>query len=134
MRPPVSGPDSSLQFPSPGLDSPDPMETLYGVFVSAVCRICRQRFGGHGPEGNSDAGETPDQGRPIEKRPGLHPRRGRRIVYTVQESPTLMSLMRLKLADGSTERLHPEATTAEFEADLHPGRPILRLYPEPRQP
>ena len=47
-------------------------------------------------------------------------RGGDEIVYTLQESPTQMSLMRLKLADGSSERLHPEATTSEFEATFTP--------------
>src|SRR5205085_2343020 len=42
------------------------------------------------------------------------------IVYTVQETPTLMSLMRLKLADRSVERLFPQATTNEFEAAFSP--------------
>jgi Tol biopolymer transport system component len=41
---------------------------------------------------------------------------GAELIYTVQESPTQMSLMRLKVADGTSERLHPQATTAEFEA------------------
>jgi Tol biopolymer transport system component len=45
---------------------------------------------------------------------------GAELIYTVQESPTQMSLMRLKLADGSSERLHPDATTAEFEATFAP--------------
>jgi len=45
---------------------------------------------------------------------------GEEIVYTLQETPTQMSLMRLKLTDGSTERLHPGATTAEFEAAFTP--------------
>jgi TolB protein len=42
---------------------------------------------------------------------------GEEIIYTVQESP---SLMRLRVADGTTERLHPEATTSEFEAAFTP--------------
>lgn len=41
---------------------------------------------------------------------------GDALVYTVQETPTQTSLMRLQLGDGKSERLHPEATTAEFEA------------------
>src|SRR5262249_40503396 len=41
---------------------------------------------------------------------------GTEIVYTVQETPTQLSLMRLKLADRSVERLFPQATTNEFEA------------------
>jgi TolB protein len=41
---------------------------------------------------------------------------GEELVYTVQESATQMRLMRLRLADGTTERLHPQATTNEFEA------------------
>src|SRR5262249_52646241 len=45
---------------------------------------------------------------------------GAAIVYTLQETPTLLSLMRLKLADGSVERLHPDATTNEFEAAFSP--------------
>jgi TolB protein len=45
---------------------------------------------------------------------------GEEIVYTVQETPALMSLMRLRLADGTTERLRPDAITAEFEATFTP--------------
>src|SRR5262245_51175264 len=45
---------------------------------------------------------------------------GAELIYTVQESPTQTSLMRLKVADGSVERLHPQATTAEFEATFTP--------------
>ncbi|MCS6851774.1 MAG: hypothetical protein NZ700_11470 [Gemmataceae bacterium] len=41
---------------------------------------------------------------------------GEAIVYTVQESPTMMSLMKVSSRGGKPERLHPEATTAEFEA------------------
>jgi Tol biopolymer transport system component len=40
---------------------------------------------------------------------------GTEIVYSVQETPTLLALMKLKLSDGSTERLHPAATTNEIE-------------------
>jgi TolB protein len=47
-------------------------------------------------------------------------RGGEEIVYTVLESPTQMSLMRLKVSDGSVERLHPQATTTEFEAAFTP--------------
>jgi Tol biopolymer transport system component len=47
-------------------------------------------------------------------------RGGEEVVYTVLESPTQMSLMRLKVADGSVERLHPQATTSEFEAAFTP--------------
>lgn len=45
---------------------------------------------------------------------------GQEIVFTIQETPTQTSLMRLKLADGSVERLHPSANTAEFEAAFSP--------------
>src|SRR5262245_6429867 len=41
---------------------------------------------------------------------------GTEIVYTVQETPTQLSLMRLKLADRTVERLFPQSTTNEFEA------------------
>lgn len=43
-------------------------------------------------------------------------RDGEEIVYTLQETPTQLSLMRLRLADASVERLHAQATTSEFEA------------------
>jgi TolB protein len=43
-------------------------------------------------------------------------RSGEELVFTVQETPNQLSLMRLKLADGSVERLHPQASTSEFEA------------------
>lgn len=45
----------------------------------------------------------------------VFPPGGEFLVFTEYESPTLMSLMRLKLADGSIERLHPKAATNEFE-------------------
>ena len=45
---------------------------------------------------------------------------GAELVYTVQETPSLLAfLRRLKLADRSSERLHPAATTSEFEPS-HP--------------
>jgi Tol biopolymer transport system component len=47
-------------------------------------------------------------------------RGGSEIVFTVLESPTQLSLMRLRLADGTVERLHPGATTSEFEAAFSP--------------
>jgi len=45
---------------------------------------------------------------------------GAELVFTLQETPTQTSLMRLQLADGTVERLHPEATTAEFEPAFSP--------------
>ena len=47
-------------------------------------------------------------------------RGGEELVFTVLESSTQLSLMRLKLTDGSVERLHPQATTSEFEAAFAP--------------
>jgi TolB protein len=47
-------------------------------------------------------------------------RGGEEVVFTVLESPTQWSLMRLKVADGTVERLHPEATTSEFEPAFTP--------------
>src|SRR5262249_26344343 len=47
-------------------------------------------------------------------------RGGAELVFTVLESPTQTSLMRLKLAAGTADRLHPQATTAEFEAAFSP--------------
>jgi TolB protein len=43
-------------------------------------------------------------------------RDGSEVLYTVQERPTQLCLMRLKMNDGSVERLHPQAETSEFEA------------------
>jgi Tol biopolymer transport system component len=43
-------------------------------------------------------------------------RDGAELVYTRQESVTQLSLMRLKLADGTSERLHPSVTVSEVEA------------------
>jgi TolB protein len=43
---------------------------------------------------------------------------GDELVFAVQESPTQVSLMCLKLANGSVERLHPQATTSDFEASF----------------
>ncbi|GBD35763.1 Dipeptidyl-peptidase 5 [bacterium HR36] len=45
---------------------------------------------------------------------------GQEIVHTLQETPTLLSLWRLSLATGKSERLHPEATTNEFEIAFSP--------------
>jgi Tol biopolymer transport system component len=47
-------------------------------------------------------------------------RGGEELVFTLQETPVQMSLMRLKLTDGSVERLHPQATASEFEAAFSP--------------
>jgi TolB protein len=41
---------------------------------------------------------------------------GDELVFTVQETPVQTSLIKLRLADGTQERLHPKATTNEFEA------------------
>ena len=40
---------------------------------------------------------------------------GSELVYAVAESPTLLRLMRIKLADGSVEPLHSEPSTSEFQ-------------------
>jgi Tol biopolymer transport system component len=45
---------------------------------------------------------------------------GEELIFTLQESPTQMSLMRLRLADNSVERLHANAQTSEFEATFTP--------------
>lgn len=42
--------------------------------------------------------------------------RGQDLVYTVLESPTQTVLKRVRLDGGDEGRLHPKATTAEFEA------------------
>jgi TolB protein len=47
-------------------------------------------------------------------------RGGEEVVFTVLESPTQWSLMQLKIADGTVERLHPQATTSEFEPAFTP--------------
>lgn len=65
-------------------------------------------------------------------------RGGDELVFTMQETPTQLSLMRLKLADGSVERLHPRADKSEIEPAfaaneqyyafiLNPGNLNLRL-------
>ncbi len=41
---------------------------------------------------------------------------GEEIVYTVEERPNLRALMRLRLADGSVDRLHPGQNNSEFSA------------------
>lgn len=41
---------------------------------------------------------------------------GGELVFTVLEAPEQTSLMKLRLADGVQERLHPKAATTEFEA------------------
>jgi Tol biopolymer transport system component len=40
---------------------------------------------------------------------------GGTLVYSVQEKSTQLSLMRLTVASGAVERLHPQALTTEFE-------------------
>jgi Tol biopolymer transport system component len=40
---------------------------------------------------------------------------GDELVFTVQETPTQTSLIKLSLTDGAQERLHPKAATNEFE-------------------
>jgi TolB protein len=45
-------------------------------------------------------------------------RGGDELAFTCQESPTLLALMRLRMSDRSVERLHPDATTNEFELTL----------------
>jgi TolB protein len=47
-------------------------------------------------------------------------RGGDELVFTAHERATQMSLMRLNLASGSVERLHPQAKTTEFEAAFSP--------------
>ncbi len=47
-------------------------------------------------------------------------RGGEELVYTVQESATQLSLMRLRLADGTVERFHPAAEQSEMEAAFAP--------------
>lgn len=47
-------------------------------------------------------------------------RGGAELVFTVQESETLLSLMRLRLADGACRRLHPDSTVPEVEAAFTP--------------
>jgi TolB protein len=45
---------------------------------------------------------------------------GAEVIFTTLESPTQWALTRLKIADGSVERLHPQATTSEFEPAFTP--------------
>jgi TolB protein len=40
---------------------------------------------------------------------------GDEIIYTVLETPVQMRIMRFKLGDKASTKLHPEATTSEFE-------------------
>ena len=42
-------------------------------------------------------------------------RSGDELLYVVEDLPTRMRLMRLRLADGQTEPVHPDATQSEFE-------------------
>jgi TolB protein len=42
--------------------------------------------------------------------------KGESIVFTLQEIATQFSIVKLKLADRSTERVHAQATASEFEA------------------
>ena len=41
---------------------------------------------------------------------------GGEIVYSVHDEPTLVALMRLNLADGSQEKVHPVAAAHQFDA------------------
>jgi Tol biopolymer transport system component len=45
---------------------------------------------------------------------------GTEIVFAVHESPNLVALKRLKLSDGSEERLHPEVAAHQFDAAFSP--------------
>ncbi len=45
---------------------------------------------------------------------------GAALVYCAQEKSTQLSLMRLNVAAGSVERLHPQAQTSEFEPAFTP--------------
>jgi TolB protein len=45
---------------------------------------------------------------------------GAAIVYSVQEKYTQLSLMRLRVTEGTSERLHPSAQTTEFEPAYTP--------------
>jgi Tol biopolymer transport system component len=47
-------------------------------------------------------------------------RGGEELVFTMQETASRLSLMRLRLANGKVERLHPQATTSEFEPAFSP--------------
>ena len=47
-------------------------------------------------------------------------RDGAELVYTLQENATQLALMRLRVADGASERLHPSATVSEVEAAFTP--------------
>jgi TolB protein len=47
-------------------------------------------------------------------------RGGAELIFTLQETPNQLSLMRLRIADGTVARLHPEAATSEFEAAFSP--------------
>jgi TolB protein len=47
-------------------------------------------------------------------------RGGEELVFTLLETPTQTSLMRLRLAEGAVERLHPAAITSEFEPAFTP--------------
>jgi TolB protein len=47
-------------------------------------------------------------------------RGGEEVVFTLQVEPVLWGLMRLRLAGGAPERLHPQADTSEFEPGFSP--------------
>src|SRR5262249_16569517 len=81
------------------------------IILSSLCSLCL--FGSNSPirrlttDGRVKADPTFVRG-------------GSEIVYTVLESAVQMSLVRLRLTDGSTERLHPDAIASEFEATFTP--------------
>ncbi len=51
--------------------------------------------------------------------------KGAAIVFTVQETPTQLALVRFRLDDRSMERVNPAATTSEFEATYTPDESQL---------
>ena len=53
-----------------------------------------------------------------EKRDPIFVDGGKEIVFTVLEAPDQWSLMRLKVADRSTTRLHPEIKVSEYDASF----------------
>lgn len=52
------------------------------------------------------------------KRDPIFAEQGQEILFAVQESPVLLQLTRLRLADGSQSPIHPDQTKAEFEPTL----------------
>ena len=93
------------------MNSSDPMWRMH-LLSCLLCVSCSAAFVAAEPKRLTEDGTAKYDPVFIEK--------GESIVYTVQETPTQLSLMKRKLGESKATRLHPEATTAEFAVAFSP--------------